>query len=186
MSENARQGSFTSINRLQRRAAWRHCFMGAVSLRQVRADRVAALAAGADDEPGILIDHIEITRKSAQSGLPIYRLVGGLGYVWAANWSRRGRGSIRMVAIDPTRLPGGVAVPTESAPRDSADAIITEAPAGVTLAPQRSYRKLQQAARSDVASQVLATRAVEPSDTPSQVRVVGPPINFVKSPKPRL
>lgn len=152
---------------------------GAVSLRQVEQNRVAALASGADDEPGILIDHIGNPRKSAQSGLPIYRLDGGPGYVWAANWGGRGRGSVRMVAIDPLRLPGGVAAPTESAPQDNAGANTAEASAGVTLAPQDVS---SQTAAKPPAPTLPATSsqpaAVETPETPSLVRVVGPPIEL--------
>ena len=78
---------------------------GAVSLQPLDPARTAELAAGNDDKPGILVDTIGNPQRSAQLGLPIYRLGGGAGYVWSASWNGRGRGALRMLAIDASRLP---------------------------------------------------------------------------------
>ena len=85
---------------------------GAVSLQPLDPARTAALAAGTDDKPGILLDTIGNPQRSAQLSLPLYRLGGGAGYVWMANWNGRGRGVLRMLAIDASRLPGAAAEPS--------------------------------------------------------------------------
>ena len=82
---------------------------GAVSLQPLDPARRPELAASTDDKPGILIDTIGSPQRSAQLGLPIYRLGGGPGYVWSASWNGRGRGALRMLAIDASRLPGAAA-----------------------------------------------------------------------------
>jgi hypothetical protein len=42
--------------------------------------------------------------RSAQDGLPIYRIRGGAGFVWAASFDARGRSTHRLVAIDASAL----------------------------------------------------------------------------------
>ena len=89
---------------------------GAVSLQPLDPARTAELAAGTGDKLGILVDTIGNPQRSAQLGLPIYRLGGGAGYVWSASWNGRGRGALRMLAIDASRLPGAAA---EAKPRQT-------------------------------------------------------------------
>jgi hypothetical protein len=48
--------------------------------------------------------------RSAKEGLPIYRIDGGPGLVWAASFGLRGRGTLRVVAADTT---GFLASPPE-------------------------------------------------------------------------
>jgi hypothetical protein len=60
---------------------------GNVELERISGDELSLLAA---DEPlpkGIAIDFIGNFTKSAQQGLPIYRLAGGAGFVWAGSYS---------------------------------------------------------------------------------------------------
>src|SRR5271167_1309371 len=56
-----------------------------------------------EDKPlkkGIAIDFIGNFTQSARQGLPIYRLVGGAGFVWAASYNQGGRGTLRFSAVD--------------------------------------------------------------------------------------
>lgn len=84
---------------------------GDVSLEPLDRARLADLAAGRDVRAGILVDHIGNFQRSASMGLPVYRVAGGAGYVWAASWDAAGRGTLRFLTIDPSRLlpVGGVA-----------------------------------------------------------------------------
>ena len=77
---------------------------GDVSLQPLDRARVADLAAGRDVRAGILIDHIGNFQRSASTGLPVYRVTGGAGYVWAASWDQAGRGTLRFLTIDASRL----------------------------------------------------------------------------------
>ena len=105
---------------------------GAVSLQPLDPARTAELAAGTGDKLGVLVDTIGNPQRSAQLGLPIYRLGGGAGYVWSASWNGRGRGTLRMLAIDASRLPGEVVQANPSADPSAAS---PTAPTGVTAAP---------------------------------------------------
>lgn len=58
---------------------------GNVVLEPLDPNSMKQLASGWDVHVGFMIDHIGNFRRSAQQGLPIYRLVGGAGYVWAAS-----------------------------------------------------------------------------------------------------
>jgi hypothetical protein len=58
-------------------------------------------AAGKSPPKGILIDFIGNFSNSARWGLPIYRVSGGPGFIWAASFDPEGRGTLRFFAIDP-------------------------------------------------------------------------------------
>ena len=159
---------------------------GAVSLQPLDPGRVAELAAGTDAQPDFLIDTIGSLQKSAQSGLPIYRLGGGAGYVWSANWNRRGRASLRMVAIDASRLPGAavdakpVIDPAVTNPASTTSTVVTalpatEAPKPAVIPPPASLNATPSAQKSVeiAASEPKAPAAANP---PADVRVVGPPV----------
>jgi uncharacterized protein len=85
---------------------------GEVSLQPLDRARLADLAAGREVRAGILIDHIGNFQRSASIGLPVYRVTGGPGYVWAASWDQAGRGTLRFLTVDPSRL--GPNVPDNS------------------------------------------------------------------------
>ena len=166
---------------------------GAVSLQPLDPARMAELAAGRYDKPGILLDTIGSPQRSAKLGLPIYRLGGGAGYVWSANWSGRGRGALRMVAIDASRLPGAAAEanlsadPASIVPAPTAPAIVTASPtspplempkpAGATqpapsIAALSAQKSLEPAPVAAPQARTPAAAATPPTD----VRVIGPPI----------
>lgn len=152
---------------------------GTVSLLPLEADRRAALAAGTDDAPGILVDSIGDPLRSAQLGLPIYRTGGGAGYVWAAGWNGRGRGTLRMLAIDASKLPGAAAEakPAEravAASEPSKPAESTVQPAAPT-APQANVPAPPKPADPAPAA-TPQPKAATPA--PADVRVVGPPIEL--------
>jgi hypothetical protein len=77
---------------------------GDVVLQPLDSARLAELAAGRDVRAGILIDHIGNFQRSASSGLPVYRVMKGAGYIWAASWDQNGVGTLRFLTIDASRL----------------------------------------------------------------------------------
>lgn len=161
---------------------------GAVSLQPLDPARTAELAAGNGDKLGVLVDTIGNPLRSAQLGLPIYRLGGGAGYVWSASWNSRGRGTLRMLALDASRLPGEV-VQANSSADPPASASSPTAPTGVTAAPTSpppdgpksavaAAPSVAQQSAQKSAEQVAAPEAKMPAaaSPPANVRVVGPPI----------
>jgi Superinfection immunity protein len=83
-------------------------YWGGVSLTPLEAELTTQLLTGKDLKAGLLIDHIGNFQRSAQLGLPIYRLGGTAGYVWAASWGNDGRGTLRFLAIDASRIPAAL------------------------------------------------------------------------------
>lgn len=77
---------------------------GNVVLEPLDTNNVGQLAIGRDVRAGLMIDHIGNFQRSAQLGLPIYRLTGGAGYVWAASWDQRGVGTLRFLTIDASAI----------------------------------------------------------------------------------
>jgi hypothetical protein len=73
---------------------------GKVVLEPIVGDELRLLAEDKPLEKGIAIDFIGNFTQSARQGLPIYRLAGGAGFVWAASYNQSGRGTLRFSAVD--------------------------------------------------------------------------------------
>ncbi|OSI77975.1 superinfection immunity protein [Bradyrhizobium canariense] len=126
---------------------------GDVSLQPLDRVRLADLAAGRDVRAGILVDHIGNFQRSASIGLPVYRVTGGAGYVWAASWDPAGRGTLRFLTIDPSRLlPGASAAPDMAAN---------------TAPPQLTPTTAESSPPAPIASPPAAQPTSQPSPTPT-------------------
>jgi hypothetical protein len=77
---------------------------GNVVLEPLGESSLKDLAAGRDVREGLMTDYIANFRRSAQLGLPIYRLRGGAGFVWSGSWDQNGRGALRFLAINAAAL----------------------------------------------------------------------------------
>src|SRR5262245_41395604 len=78
---------------------------GKVELEPLDDDNIKALAEGRRlTTKGYFIDFIGDFNRSAKEGLPIYRLSGGPGFVWAASFDQKGRGTLRLTAVDASAL----------------------------------------------------------------------------------
>jgi hypothetical protein len=73
---------------------------GRLSLQLLDDDSLRALASGKTVKRGLLIDFIGDFVKSAKQGLPVYRMSGGPGFVWAASYDDSGQGTLRFAAVD--------------------------------------------------------------------------------------
>jgi len=79
---------------------------GKVELEPLDNDSIKALAEGRRaTTKGYLVDFIGDFARSATNGLPIYRISGGAGFVWVASFDQRGRGTLRLTAVDASALP---------------------------------------------------------------------------------
>ena len=93
-----------------------------------------AFAEGRRLGKGYYIDFIGNFDRSAKEGFPLYRISGGAGFIWAASFDQKGRGTLRLLAVDTSAfypeliaksLPAGsVEVSPTAAERLSADANI--------------------------------------------------------------
>jgi hypothetical protein len=92
---------------------------GKVELETLDNDSVRLLAEGKSPKKGLLIDFIGNFTRSAQEGLPIYRILGGAGFVWVASFDQKGRGALRFAAVDASASqPGLVATQPQNASQD--------------------------------------------------------------------
>jgi hypothetical protein len=73
---------------------------GNVALEPIVGDELRLLGEDKPLKNGIAIDFIGNFTQSARQGLPIYRLAGGAGFVWAASYNESGRGTLRFSAVD--------------------------------------------------------------------------------------
>jgi len=96
-------------------------YWGAASLEPLDASAIAALAAGRSPG-GILIDFVGDFQQSIRQKLPIYRVSGGAGFVWAESHDFDGRGRLRFFAIDASSLSSS---PTSEARREPSIAAAT-------------------------------------------------------------
>jgi hypothetical protein len=94
---------------------------GKVALEPLDRESLERLAEGRRPAAkGYLIDFIGDFARSAKEGLPVYRLGGGAGFVWAASYDQKGRGTLRFSAVDASAIsPPAVATPAPANPMDA-------------------------------------------------------------------
>jgi hypothetical protein len=73
---------------------------GKITLERLDQESIKVLADGKSPKKGLLIDFVGNFVRSAKEGLPIYRIEGGPGFIWGASFDRKGRGTLRMAAMD--------------------------------------------------------------------------------------
>ena len=97
-------GETPRITRMPQRAGFPNGILaswGRVELEPLDNDSIEALAEGGrPTTTGYFIDFIGDLPRSAKEGLPIYRITGGAGFVWVASFDQRGRGTLRLTAVD--------------------------------------------------------------------------------------
>jgi hypothetical protein len=73
---------------------------GKIALEPLDQESVKILADGKGPRKGLLIDYLRDFARSAKEGLPIYRIDGGPGFIWAASFDQKGRGTLRLAAVE--------------------------------------------------------------------------------------
>jgi hypothetical protein len=78
---------------------------GKVKLEQLDQESIKVLVADRKAlKKGLLIDFLGNFVRSAKAGLPVYRMDGGAGFVWAASFDQKGHGILRMGAVDASKF----------------------------------------------------------------------------------
>ena len=72
---------------------------GSVTLEPLDQESIRILAGGKKPKKGLLIDFLGDFVRSAKEGLPVYRIDGGPGFIWAANFNQKGSGTLRLTAL---------------------------------------------------------------------------------------
>ena len=116
-------GESPRITRMPHRAGFPNGILaswGKVELEPLDNDDIKALAAGRRPiTKGYFIDFIGNFARSDKEGLPVYRLSGGAGFVWIASYGQKGRGTLRLLAVDASAIsPQPVATQAPTNPTD--------------------------------------------------------------------
>jgi hypothetical protein len=141
---------------------------GQITLEPLDQDSIKRLADGKNPRKGLLIDYLRDFTRSAKEGLPVYRIVGGPGLIWAASFDQKGRATLRLAAVDVS----GFAPPADSAPVDAiaAPAHQEEAPSAATVA--ATAAPAPQAELPPAAPVVATAAAAAQAESPSAAPVV--------------
>jgi len=76
---------------------------GAIQLEPLKPDEISVVASGGSP-PGISVSFLGDEERSAKAGVPVFRLAGGAGFLWAATFDQNGRGVLRYLAIDDSKI----------------------------------------------------------------------------------
>jgi hypothetical protein len=166
---------------------------GKITLEPLDQESINILANGKNPRKGFLIDYLRDFTRSAKQGLPIYRIDGGPGFIWAASFDQKGRGTLRLAAVElsgfsPSSDPALVVVQTtaQTPPSDPAPVVVqataqTHDPApvlvqttGQTPPPDPAPVVVQTTAQtspSDPAPVVVQATAHTPPSDPAPVLV---------------
>jgi hypothetical protein len=107
---------------------------GQVKLEQLDQESIKRLADRKGLKKGLLIDFLGNFVRSAKAGLPIYRIDGGPGFIWAATFDQKGHGLLRLAAVDASRFvtPSAEQPPTAQLPAATSEASETPQPEAST------------------------------------------------------
>jgi len=158
---------------------------GKVVLEPITGNELRALAEGKPLGEGIALDFIGDFARSARQGLPVYRLAGGAGFVWAASSDERGRGTLRFSAVDasaysPQTLPPTPPSVAAVAPDEKAAAVDSSSSSPQTLpAAETKTPLLDVLPPGGVATAVdpssSSPQALQPAETTTPLLAVLPP-----------
>src|SRR6516164_10372927 len=121
---------------------------GKVELEPLDNDSIKALAKGRRPiTKGYFVDFVGNFARSAKEGLPVYRLSGGAGFIWVASYDRKGRGTLRFLAVDASAIsPQFVATQAPTNPTDQQPRVApSSAPLPPITADRAEQRKIAEA-----------------------------------------
>ena len=88
---------------------------GAIQLEPLGPEEISVVASGGS-HLGILVSFLGDLRRSAKAGVPVYRLAGGAGFLWAATFDQNGKGVLRYLAIDASKIESRQVASNQPAP----------------------------------------------------------------------
>jgi hypothetical protein len=136
---------------------------GDVVLEPLDAASMSQLALGKSPNKGLIIDFLGNFRRSAQLGLPVYRMTGGAGFVWAASFNQKGAGTLRFAAVNPSALSAPVNAPPPVAAEPVAQPSEKEAQA---QPPVQVQPQVQAQAQPEAPAQSQPQEQSQPSAQP--------------------
>src|SRR6201982_2662572 len=132
---------------------------GKITLEPLDQESINILANGKNPRKGFLIDYLRDFTRSAKQGLPIYRIDGGPGFIWAASFDQKGRGTLRLAAVELS----GFSASSDPAP------VIVQATAQTPSSDPRPavVQATAQTPPSDPAPVIVQATAQTPSSDPA-------------------
>jgi hypothetical protein len=94
-----------------------------------------ALTAATAARQATVIDYLGDARRSAELGLPVFRLGGGAGFLWAASHDESGRGLLRFLTLDASQLAAAASPPSTSPPSVAPPSVSPSSAAPSSVAP---------------------------------------------------
>jgi hypothetical protein len=116
---------------------------GKISLEQLDPESIKMLAEGKSPKKGLLIDFLGNFVQSAKEGLAIYRIDGGPGFVWAASFDQKGRGTLRLAAVNASAF-----LPSVSPRQSTLQPADASAEPRLTLQPNEAVAELKPTLQS--------------------------------------
>src|SRR6266446_5187095 len=152
---------------------------GKIMLEPLDQESIKILADGKGPRKGLLIDFLGNFARSAKEGLPIYRIDGGPGFIWAASFDQKERGTLRLAAVElsgfsPSSDPAPVLVQTtaQTPPSDPAPVLVQTTAQTPPSDPAPVFvQTTAQTPPSDPAPVVVQATAQTPPSDPAPVVV---------------
>jgi hypothetical protein len=152
-------GSEARIMRMPHRGAYDGviALWGEATLEPLDADSMKVLAEGKSPKKGLLVDFLGNFARSAKEGLPVYRISGGAGFLWAASFDQGGRGALRVAAVDASALPSPApANPTATLPAPAPVLAAAEMQPALPMQQVEQVEQVEQAEQADTAEPDVA------------------------------
>jgi uncharacterized protein len=87
---------------------------GGIELQQLTSDEISTVASGRS-VAGLSVSFLGDVQRSAKAGVPIYRLAGHAGFLWVATYNSSGRGVLRYLAMDRSKIGSKIENPDQLA-----------------------------------------------------------------------
>ncbi|HEY7220880.1 MAG TPA: hypothetical protein VH985_21075 [Candidatus Binatia bacterium] len=101
---------------------------GAIKLEPLKPDETSTVASG-DSYPGVLVSFLGDLERSAKAGVPVYRLGGSAGFLWVATFDQSGKGVLRYLAIDDSKIEPSRQIAANSDNQAQSNSNLVNAPA---------------------------------------------------------
>src|SRR5262249_22478020 len=150
---------------------------GKITLEPLDQQSMKILADGRGPRKGLLIDFLGNFARSAKEGLPIYHIDGGPGFIWAASFDQKERGTLRLAAVELSGFsadPAPVIVQTtaQTSPSDPAPVIVqTTAQTSPSDPAPVIVQTTAQTSPSDPAPVIVQTTAQSSTSDPAPLIV---------------
>jgi hypothetical protein len=119
---------------------------GAIELEPLTPEETSIVASGGSP-PGILVSFLGDPERSAKAGVPVYRLAGGAGFLWAATFDQSGKGVLRYLAVDMSQIKtSGQVASNQPSPPNSLTrnrTVASQGPAGPSVGTQPNLKEAE-------------------------------------------